>query len=140
MARAHWLVKSEPSAYSWDDLLRDGSTRWDGVRNAQALHNLEDMRVGDRVLFYHSNVGKEVVGVARVSRAAYPDPRARDPRLAVVDLAPVAALARPVPLAVIKADGALREIPLVKQSRLSVMPLEPAAFQRILELGGTRLR
>jgi predicted RNA-binding protein with PUA-like domain len=133
-------VKSEPSAYSWQDLVRDGSTRWDGVRNAQACRNLEAMRVGDRVLFYHSNVGKEVVGVARVARAAYPDPTAPGTRFLAVDLAPVAAVARPVSLSVIKADRALRGIPLVRQSRLSVMPLERDAFERILELAETRLR
>ena len=140
MARSHWLVKSEPSAYAWSDLVRDGSTRWDGVRNAQARNNLQAMRVGDVVLYYHSNQGKEVVGVARVARAAYPDPSTDDARWRVVDLAPVKALARPVTLAAIKADRALRGIPLVTQSRLSVMPLEAAAFERILELGETRLR
>ena len=140
MTRSHWLVKSEPSAYSWDDLVRDGSTRWDGVRNAQARNNLAAMRVGDTVLYYHSGEGKQVVGVARVARAAYPDPTADDPRWLVVDLAPVKPLARPVTLVEIKADRALRGIPLVTQSRLSVMPLERAAFEHILELGGTRLR
>ncbi len=138
--RSHWLVKSEPSAYAWGDLVRDGSTRWEGVRNAQARNNLAAMRAGDVVLYYHSGEGKEVVGVARVARASYPDPTSDDPRWLVVDLAPVKALARPVTLAEVKADRALRGIPLVTQSRLSVMPLEPAAFERILELGETRLR
>jgi predicted RNA-binding protein with PUA-like domain len=133
-------VKSEPSAYSWDDLVRDGSTRWDGVRNAQARNHLAGMRAGDAVLYYHSGEARQVVGVARVTRAAYPDPTADDPRWLAVDLAPLKALARPVALAAIKADRALREIPLVRQSRLSVMPLERDAFERILDLGATRLR
>ena len=131
-------MKSEPSAYSWEDLVRDGSTRWDGVRNPQARNNLQAMRVGDAVLYYHSGEGKQVVGVARVARAAYPDPTAGDARWLAVDLAPVEALALPVTLASIKSERALRGIPLVTQSRLSVMPLEPAAFERILALGGTR--
>lgn len=137
MARGHWLVKSEPSKYSFADLVRDGRTRWDGVRNAQALGNLRAMQKGDLVLFYHSNEGLEVVGVARVAREAYPDPKAKDPRLVVVDLEPVRALARPVSLATIKADPKLGEIPLVRQSRLSVMPLPRDAFERILEMGGS---
>jgi predicted RNA-binding protein with PUA-like domain len=135
-----WLVKSEPSTYSWDQLVEDGSTRWDGVRNAQARNNLAAMKNGDRVLFYHSGEGREVVGVARVTRTAYPDPTADDPRWVAVDLSPVEPLARPVGLAEIKADRSLAEIPLVTLSRLSVMPLDARAFERILALGGTRLR
>jgi predicted RNA-binding protein with PUA-like domain len=133
-------VKSEPVKYPWDRFVSDGSTTWDGVRNAQARNHLQAMRVGDFALYYHSNEGKEVVGVARVTKASYPDPTTDDPRWVVVDLAPVQAMAEPVALAVIKADAALREIPLVKQSRLSVMPLERRAFDRILNLGKTRLR
>ena len=140
MARRQWLVKSEPNKYSWDDLVKDGSTYWDGVRNAQARNNLQEMRVGDRVLYYHSNEGLEVVGVARVTRRAYPDPTTDDERWVVVDLAPLRALERPVSLKQIKADAALRGIPLVTQSRLSVMPIEKPAFDRILALGGTKLR
>jgi len=140
LARRHWLVKSEPNKYSWDDLVKDGSTYWDGVRNAQARNNLQEMRVGDRVLYYHSNEGLEVVGVARVTRRAYPDPTTDDERWVVVDLAPLRALERPVSLKQIKADAALRGIPLVTQSRLSVMPIEKPAFDRILALGGTKLR
>lgn len=136
MARGYWLVKSEPFKYSWDDFVKDGSTYWDGVRNAQARNNLHAMRKGDRVLYYHSNEGKEVVGIARVTKAAYPDPTTDDERWVVVDLAPVKALARPVPLAEIKADAKLANIPLVTQSRLSVMPLPKAAFDRIVSLGG----
>ena len=139
MPRRHWLVKSEPFKYSWDQLVRDGSTYWDGVRNAQARNNLLAMRVGDLALYYHSNVGKDVVGIARVTRSAYPDPTSDDARWVVVDLAPVQPLVEPVSLAQIKADAALAEIPLVTQSRLSVMPLGKPAFERILKLGKTRL-
>ncbi len=139
MARRFWLAKSEPSSYSWTDFVDDGSTFWDGVRNAQARNNLQEMRKGDLVFFYHSNVGKEVVGVARVTRTAYQDPTTDDERWVVVDLAPVRALAEPVSLARIKDDATLARIPLVTQSRLSVMPLERAAFERILCLGKTRL-
>lgn len=136
MSARTWLVKSEPNSYSWSQLVEDGSTFWDGVRNAQARNNLAAMRKGDAVLFYHSNEGKEVVGVARVRKAAYPDPTTADERWVAVDLEPVKPLARPVPLAEIKADPKLAEIPLVTQSRLSVMPIPKDAFDRILALGG----
>ena len=136
--RGFWLVKSEPGAYGWDQLVADGSTYWDGVRNAQARNNLQAMREGDRVLFYHSVKGTEVVGIAKVTRESYPDPTSDDPRWVVVDLAPLKALKRAVSLAEIKADAELAEIALVRQSRLSVMPLERAEFERILELGETR--
>ena len=140
MARAHWLVKSEPVKYSWDDFVRDGSTYWDGVRNAQARNNLLEMKVGDRVLYYHSNEGKEVVGVAKVTKTAYPDPTGDDERWVVVDLAPVKPLKQPVTLVDIKADPKLQKIPLVTQSRLSVLPLDKPAFDRILSLGKTSTR
>jgi predicted RNA-binding protein with PUA-like domain len=136
MARAHWLVKSEPSTYSWDDLVRDGRTRWDGVRNPLARQHLEAMRAGDLVLFYHSNVGKDVVGIARVVRQSYPDPA--DPRWLAVDLEPLRAIAAPVALATIKADAKLADLALVRQSRLSVMPVAAAHFARLLKLGRTR--
>jgi predicted RNA-binding protein with PUA-like domain len=135
MARAHWLVKSEPFKYSWDDLVKDGSTYWDGVRNYQARNNLREMKVGDFVLYYHSNEGKEVVGIAKVTRSAYPDPTIDDDRWLMVDLAPVKRLKVPVTLAQIKADSKLQQIPLVTHSRLSVMPIEKSDFERILELG-----
>ena len=135
MPRRYWLVKSEPFKYSWDDFVKDGGTYWDGVRNALARNNLQAMQKGDPVLYYHSNEGKEVVGIARVRREAYPDPTAKDEGWVVVDLAPVKKLARPVTLAEIKADAALKDIPLVRQSRLSVMPLAKAAFDRIVALG-----
>jgi predicted RNA-binding protein with PUA-like domain len=137
MARAYWLVKSEPFKYSWDDLVKDGSTYWDGVRNYQARNNLREMKVGDYALYYHSNEGKEVVGVAKVTRSAYPDPTTDDDRWVVVDVTPVKPLKESVSLAQIKADPQLRQVPLVTHSRLSVMPLEKSDFERILELGKT---
>ena len=140
MARAHWLVKSEPFKYSWDDLVKDGSTYWDGVRNAQARNNLREMKIGDRVLYYHSNEGKEVVGIAKVTRRAYPDPTTDDERWVVVDLQPIKPLKQSVTLAQIKADPPLQKIPLVTHSRLSVMPLDKSAFERILQLGKTTPR
>ena len=139
MARRYWLVKSEPLKYAWDDLVRDGRTVWDGVRNALARNNLCAMKKGDLALYYHSSEGKEVVGVARVRRESYPDPTTDDERWVVVDLEPVQSFKEPVSLAVIKTDSELRDIPLVRQSRLSVMQLERAVFQRILRLGKTRL-
>jgi predicted RNA-binding protein with PUA-like domain len=140
MARGTWLVKTEPSTYSWDDLVRDGRTRWDGVRNFAARNHLAGMRAGDLVLVHHSGDERAVVGVAKVAREAYPDPSAREGSWLAVDLEPVKAVARPVPLAEIKADASLREIPLVRQSRLSVMPLPTPAFERILAHGKTKLR
>lgn len=135
MPKGHWLVKQEPTAYSFDDLVRDGRTTWDGVRNFQARNNLAAMKQGDRVLFYHSVKEQAVVGICEVVREAYPDPTAKDEGWVAVDLAPVKKLARPVMLAEIKADRALEDIALVRQSRLSVMPLGKAAFERIVTLG-----
>ncbi len=139
MPRKHWLAKSEPFKYSWDQFVKDGSTYWDGVRNAQARNNLAAMKKGDYVLYYHSNEGKEVVGVARVTREAYQDPTTEDERWVVVDLKPVKALPEPVTLAAIKSDAKLSEIALVKQSRLSVMPIDKRSFDRIVKLGGAKL-
>ncbi len=139
MARGYWLVKSEPFKYSWDDFVKDGSTYWDGVRNAQARNNLQAMQVGDKVLYYHSNEGKEVVGIARVTKASYPDPTSDDERWVVVDLAPVKPLSRPVTLAEIKADAEFAKILLVTHSRLSVMPIRAAEFEHILKMGKTRV-
>ena len=140
MPRAYWLVKSEPFKYSWDDFTKDGSTYWDGVRNAQARNNLRAMQRNDLSFFYHSNEGKEIVGVARVTKTAYPDPTSDDERWVVVDLVPVKPLAQPVTLQQIKADAKLANIPLITQSRLSVMPLPEDAFKRILDLGKTRIK
>lgn len=131
----YFLVKSEPFKYSWQQFLEDKGTFWDGVRNYQARNNLKAMKEGDLVLFYHSNVGKEVVGVAKVTRTAYPDPTTDDSRWVAVDLVPVESLARPVTLEQIKQDELLQDIALVRQGRLSVMPLKAAEFDRILALG-----
>lgn len=139
MARGHWLMKSEPNKYSYDDLVKDGSTYWDGVRNFEARNNLAAMKKGDLVLYYHSVVGKEVVGVARVTTESYADPTADDDTWVVVDVAPVVAFKQPVSLAQIKADGALPDIALVRRSRLSVVPIDKAEFQHILKLGKTRV-
>jgi predicted RNA-binding protein with PUA-like domain len=127
-------VKSEPSTYSWDDLVRDGRTVWDGVRNPEARNHLAAMKTGDAVLFYHSGDGKEVVGLAKVVREAFPDPKADDPKWLAVELAAQKPLARGVTLSEIKAQKALAKIPLVTRSRLSVMPIEPDAFDAIVAL------
>ena len=139
MARSYWLVKSEPYKYSWDDLVKDGSTYWDGVRNYMARNNLQAMKLGDPVLYYHSNEGKEVVGVAQVTKESYPDPTTDDERWVVVDLKPVVPLKQAVTLAQIKADAKLPTIALVKYGRLSVAPITPAEFRYILKLGKTKL-
>ena len=135
----HWLVKQEPGKYPWAQFVKDRETYWDGVRNYQARNNLRAMEKGDRVLYYHSVSEKAVVGVAKVTRAAYPDPTAAEGDWSVVDLKPVRALKMPVTLEAIKADQRLAEISLLKQSRLSVMPVTAAQFRRILKLGGTSL-
>ncbi len=134
-----WLVKQEPDDYSWSDFVKDRQTAWTGVRNFQARNNLRSMRKGDEVLFYHSGSGREIVGVARVAKAAYPDPTASDGDWSCVDLAPVKALKRPIPLGEIKADPVLKEMALVKQSRLSVMPVAAEQFDRVLKLGASAL-
>lgn len=132
----HWLVKSEPSSYAWDDLVKDGRTAWTGVRNFAARLHLRAMRKGDHVLFYHSVVGKEVVGIAKVVAAAYPDPTAKEGEWVCVDLAPLEPLKRPVTLAEIKASKPLQNIGLLRQSRLSVMPLTAEEYQHLLKQGG----
>lgn len=131
----HWLVKSEPFKYSWEKFNKDGRTFWDGVRNYQARNNLREMKEGDLVLFYHSNEGKNVVGIAKVVKEAYQDPTTEDPNWVVVDLVPVQSLDKPVTLAQIKAEESLKDISLVKQGRLSVMPLKATEFDKILEMG-----
>jgi predicted RNA-binding protein with PUA-like domain len=119
----HWLLKTEPSTYSWDDLVREKTAVWDGVSNPVALKNLAAMKVGDDALIYHTGDEKAVVGLARVTKAAYPDPKAKDPKLLVVEVAPVRRLTTAVTLQQIKADPEFRESPLVRQGRLSVVPL-----------------
>ena len=131
----YWLVKSEPHKYAWEQFLKDKKTFWDGVRNYQARNNLREMKKGDMVLFYHSNEGMCVVGVAKVVREFYQDPTTDDTNWVVVDLAPVESLKNPVTLSQIKGDEYLKDISLVRQGRLSVMPLKAAEFDRILELG-----
>lgn len=130
----YWLVKSEPVKYPWEQLVADKRTFWDGVRNYAARNNLRAMAKGDQVLFYHSNEGMCVVGIAKVVKTAYQDPTTDDPNWVVVDLAPVKALKNPVPLAAIKADPLLQQLPLVRIPRLSVMPVQPVEFDRIIEL------
>ena len=139
MAPQYWLMKAEPFKYSWDQFVQDKSTYWDGVRNYEARNNLAAMKKGDLALYYHSNEGKEVVGVARVKRTAYPDPTTDDDRWVVVDVAPVVKLKEPVTLAMIKADPKLAEMSLVKRSRLSVVPVERVEFNHVLKLGRTKL-
>jgi predicted RNA-binding protein with PUA-like domain len=136
MARKYWLVKPEPTKYPFDQLVADGRTTWDGVRNFQARNNLAAMKSGDRVLYYHSVVGTAVVGIAEVTREAFPDPSASDPRWVAVELKAVKKLKSPVTLEQIKQEKHLAGIPLLRQSRLSVMPLEKDAFDRIVALGG----
>jgi len=131
----YWLVKQEPEAYSWDDLVRDGKTDWTGVRNFQARNNLRQMKAGDRVLFYHSGTGKAVVGIAEVARAAYPDQTAADPQWVAVDIKPIKPLAEPVPLAAIRYHDQLGSLPLIRQSQLSVMPLTKEEFEVIVAIG-----
>jgi predicted RNA-binding protein with PUA-like domain len=135
--KSYWLVKSEPSAYSWDDLVRDGRTSWTGVRNFTARNNLRAMQEGDEVLFYHSVVGKEVVGVAKVVRTAYPDATAKEGDWSAIDLAPGKPLKQPVTLEQVKTVPALKEIALLRLSRLSVQPLGAEEFREIVRLGGS---
>ncbi|MED6313774.1 MAG: EVE domain-containing protein [Verrucomicrobiota bacterium] len=139
MARSYWLVKQEPEAYSWDDFVKEGETYWDGVRNYQARNNLRAMKKGDMVFFYHSVSGKEVVGVARVTKEHYPDPTAKEGDWSVVDLAPAKQMKKAVTLAQIKDQKSLENIALIKQSRLSVMPITESEFRCILNLGETKV-
>jgi len=131
----YWLVKSEPFKYSWEMFLKNGSTYWDGVRNYQARNNLKNIKKGDLVLFYHSNEGLQVVGIAKVIKEAYQDPTTNDQRWVVVDLEPVETLKKPVPLDEIKKVKRLKNIALIKQSRLSVMPLTKEEFDVIVAKG-----
>ncbi len=137
MAKNYWLVKSEPEAYSWDTFVKDGRTAWTGVRNFQARNSLRAMKKGDLVAFYHSVTDKQVVGLAKVDKEAYPDATAKEGDWSCVDLVPAKPLKQPVTLAAIKADKTLSEMALLKQSRLSVTPLTEAQFERLLKLAGT---
>jgi predicted RNA-binding protein with PUA-like domain len=135
----YWLVKSEPEAYSWDAFVKDKRTAWTGVRNFQARNNLRTMKRGDLVLFYHSVVGKEIVGVARVDKEAYADPTAKEGDWSCVDLVPVKPLPKPVTLETIKADKALADMQLLRLSRISVTSVTEAHFKHLLKLGDTKL-
>ena len=141
MAKATFLIKSEPSVYSFDDLLRDKSTVWDGVRNYEARNNIRAMKKGDLLLFYHSNDGKEIVGIAKVAKTAYQDPRCegRDDDWSAVDVEPVKKLKVPVGLAQAKAHPVLANMALVRKSRISVTPVTDAELAAILELAKTKV-
>lgn len=132
----YWLVKSEPFKYSWDQFVRDGATFWNGVRNHQAANSLKAMQKGDHVFFYHSNEGLAVVGIAEVTGEYYPDPGDESGRFGMVDLRPVRPLPTPVTLAAIKLEPALAGIALIRQSRLSVMPVSAPQWKKILRMGG----
>ena len=139
MAKNYWLVKSEPSAYSWEDLQKDRQTRWEGVRNFAARNNLRAMKKGELILFYHSGEGKEIVGIAKAVKEAYEDPTAKEGEWSAVDIAPLVALGRSLGLATLKADRGLAGMSLLRRPRLSVSPVTPTEFARILELSGTRV-
>ena len=131
----YWLVKSEPSVYSWEDFAAEKSTAWTGIRNYAARNNLRSMKKGDLVLFYHSNIGLEIVGVAKVKKEHYQDPTTDDINWLTVDLAAFRKLKKPVPLTFIKQDKILKQMALVKISRLSVSPVTNEEFDRVLEMG-----
>jgi predicted RNA-binding protein with PUA-like domain len=134
----YWLIKSEPSAYSWDQLVKDGRTQWSGVRNFQAANNLRAMKKGDRAFFYHSNEGLAIVGVAEVVREAYRDPSDASGKFVMVDVVPLEAAKRPVTLAEIKQIPALKDMKLVRMSRLSVSPVTPQEWRTIAKLAGVK--
>lgn len=138
MPKNYWLVKQEPEAYSWETFVKDGKAVWSGVRNFQARNNLRAMKLGDPVLFYHSVSEKRAVGIAKVSKTAYPDPSASEGDWSAVEIVPVKPLVSPVSLETIKSDPILKDLPLVKNSRLSVSPLTEVQFRRLLELAGTK--
>lgn len=133
---AHWLMKSEPNKFSYDDLVGDGKTVWDGVRNNQAALYLKAMKMGDEAFFYHSQIGLEVVGIAKVVREAFLDPSDAAGRFVAVEVAPVRALKKTVSLAQMKANPALAEMKMFRQFRLSVCPVEPAEWKAILGMAG----
>jgi len=134
-----WLVKQEPSQYSWDELVKDKETYWDGVRNYQARNNLKKMKKGDLVFFYHSVIDKEIKGIAKISKEHYPDPTSDDLSWVVVNIKPCKPLSSPVTLEQIKKKSGLNGIALIKQSRLSVMPLTKKEFKVVLNMGNTKI-
>jgi len=134
----YWLVKQEPESYSWTAFVKDGGTAWTGVRNFQARNNLRAMKNGDLVFYYHSVSEKQIVGLARVAREAYPDPTAKEGDWSCVDLVPARPLKKPVTLESIKSDKILKTLPLVRQTRLSVTPMAQEHFRRVLEMAETK--
>lgn len=135
---AHWLIKSEPSAYSWEQLVKDKKTSWTGVRNAQASSNLKAMKVGDRCFFYHSNEGKEIVGIAEIVKTAYPDPTDKEGKSVTVDVKAVEPVKQFVTLAAIKAEPKLKDFGLVRQSRLSVVPVSDEQWKLIMKMSAAK--
>ena len=135
---AYWLIKSEPSAYSWDQFVKDKKTSWTGVRNAQAQINLKAMKVGDRAFFYHSGEGKEIVGIAEVTKTAYPDATDKDGKSMTVDFKAVEPVKKAVTLTEIKADPRFKEMKLVRQSRLSVSPVSDEHWKLLMKMSGTK--
>lgn len=136
MSKSYWLMKSEPDAYSWDDLVAEGEGTWDGVRNHRAANNLRTMKVGDRAFFYHSNIGKEIVGIVEISQAGLADPTDPEGKWAAVRVKPVRKLAHPVTLKAIKDNPALAEMELVRLSRLSVAAITPEEWREVLVMAG----
>jgi predicted RNA-binding protein with PUA-like domain len=134
----YWLVKSEPFKYSWEQFVKDGSTFWDGVRNYRARNNMRAMKKGDRVLFYHSNEGLAIVGIAEVVKEAYQDPTTTDANWVVVDIKPVKAIPKPVTLAQVKAEASLQDMDLVRLSRLSVGEVKEREYKKVLSMGGVK--
>lgn len=135
---SYWLVKSEPSVYSFDQLVKDGKTTWDGVRNYAARLHLNGMKKGDEVFFYHSNEGLQIVGIAQVSKESFPDPTTEDPAWVAVELKPVRKLKKPVPMAEVKKNAKLKEMALLRISRLSVQPVTAAQWKEVLQMAGEK--
>jgi predicted RNA-binding protein with PUA-like domain len=135
---AYWLLKSEPGSYSWDQLVKDKRTNWSGVRNFQAAANLKAMKKGDRAFFYHSGEGKEIVGIAEVVKTAYPDPTDKEGKSVAVDVKAVGPVKQPVTLAAIKADAKFKDFKLVRQSRLSVVPVSDEHCKLLMKMSGTK--
>lgn len=131
---AYWLIKSEPSVYAWSQFLKDKKTHWNGVRNYQAANNMKAMKKGDLAFFYHSNEGKEIIGIAEIIKEAYPDPSDETGKFVMVDVKPTETLNTPVTLATIKSDPALKDMALIKQSRLSVCPVTKAEWAHIIKI------
>ena len=136
MGKNYWLVKQEPEAYSWTAFVKEGKAAWTGVRNFQAANNMKAMKEGDRAFFYHSNEGKEIVGVVEIVRAFYPNPNEPSPHFGLVDVAPVMPVKKPVTLTEMKATAALKDMALIRQSRLSVCPVTDAEWATVCKMAG----